>query len=90
MNGFAVFLGATLAKLLDPLAFIIAIIVTTFSRNKIIIPVAAIFAALLSELFITSMNSRSFGENSMIFYGFIASMIHASLAFYLIGKFRKN
>ena len=88
MNSLAVILGTVVGKLLDPLSFVVALIVTAFSREKWIIVVAALCAALITETVITSMQvSRSWGQGIMP--GIIASLLHAVFSFWLVGRFRK-
>lgn len=88
MNNLAVILGTVVGKLLDPVSFIVALVVTTFSREKWIIVVAAICAAIVTETVLTSMQvTRSWGQG--IVPGIIASFLHAAFSFWVVGRFRK-
>lgn len=82
------FLGVLLGKFLDPVNFIVVLIITTFSREKWIIVVAAICAAVFTETVLTLMQqTRPWGYG--IISGIIVSLLQAVLSFRLVGRFRK-
>ena len=89
MNSLAALLGTTVGKLLDPVSFIVVLIVTLCSKQKHIIIVAALVAAIITESVLTSMQAtRSWGQG--IAPGFLASLLHAVFLFWVVSKFRKN
>ncbi len=78
-----------LAKILDPVSFIVVLVVSLFSRKKWIIPVAAIIGAIVTETILTfTQITRTWGQG--IILGVLASGIHAVLSYWLIGKFKKT
>jgi len=84
-----VIIAILLVKMLDPVSFIVVLMVSTFSREKWIIPVAAIIGAIVTETVLTStQNLRIWGEG--IIFGVLASGVHAVLSYWLIGKFKKT
>ena len=78
-----------LAKFLDPISFIVVLFISFITREKWIIPVAAIAGALVTETVLTSTQiTRTWGQGLPI--GIIASGLHAVLCYWLIGKFKKK
>jgi len=81
-------IGAIIGRLLDPVSFIIVLVISTFSRKKWVILVAAITGAVVTETILTSSQfTRTWGEG--LVYGFIASGLHALICYWVIGKFKK-
>jgi len=77
-----------LVKMLDPVSFIVVLMVSIFSREKWIIPVAAIIGAIVTETVLTSTQiTRTWGQG--IIFGVLASGVHAVLIYWLIGKLIK-
>lgn len=78
-----------LAKLLDPISFIVVLIISFFSREKWIIPVAAVIGAVVTETMLTSTQiTRTWGHG--VIPGLMASGIHAILCYWFIRKFKKK
>ena len=78
-----------LAKILDPVSFIVVLVVSLFSRKKWIIPVAVIIGAIVTETILTSTQiTRTWGQG--IILGVLASGVHAVLSYWLIGNFKKS
>ena len=89
MNSLAALLGIIIGKLLDPVSFIVVLVVTLCSKQKYIMIVAALVGAIITESVLTSIQvTRSWGQG--IVQGFIASLLHAAFLFWVVGKFRKD
>ncbi|RJP32214.1 MAG: hypothetical protein C4527_06410 [Candidatus Omnitrophota bacterium] len=72
-----------LVKLLDPISFIVVLVVSFFLREKWIIPVAAIVGAVATETMLASTQiTRIWGQG--IIPGFISSGIHAIICYWLL------
>ena len=83
------FIAVLLAKTLDPIGFLIVLVISLFSRKKWIIPISAIFSSIIIESILTSSQiSRNWGES--IIPGLIASSVHAIICYFIINLFRKN
>jgi hypothetical protein len=73
-------MAAFLAKLLDPVSFVVALVVVLFSKKKWIILLAAALAAVIVETGLYSMQeTRVWGQGLPT--GFLASLAHASIVF---------
>ena len=84
-----VIIAMLLAKFLDPIGFIVVLVISFITRDKWIIPVAAIAGALIIETVLTSIQiTRTWGQGLPI--GIIASGLHVVLCYWLIGKFKKK
>jgi len=71
-----------IAKLLDPISFIVALVIVLFSRRWWIIIVAAAVSAVIVETILTSTQfTRTWGQGLLL--GFVASAIHASVIFFV-------
>lgn len=78
-----------LVKSLDPISFAIVFGLCFISREKWIIPVAAIAGAMAVEAILLSTQvTRNFGNGLML--GIPVGFIHAGLSYWLIGKFTKS
>lgn len=89
MKTVAFIVGGLLGKLLDPVSLVLCFILLVIKREKWMIGVSAIAAAIASETVITLMLfTRTWGEGLVL--GFIASLIHSVLAYWVVGKFRKK
>jgi hypothetical protein len=85
----AVFMAVFLAKLLDPVGFVVALIVVMFSRKKWIILLAAVLAALVVETMLSSIqHTRTWGQGLPI--GFLVGLVHASTVFAIRWWFNAN
>ena len=85
----AFILGTLAAKLLDPASIVIVLFVILCSKQKWIIPVAGVIAAIIVETILTSMQvTRSWGQG--LFFGLSASLIHAVLIYWMVSQFRKK
>lgn len=81
-------LAMLIAKLLDPVSFVVVLVVTFFSREKWIIPIAAVVGAVAAETVLTAAQiTRSWGEG--IIFSLIASGVHAVICYRLVGIKRK-
>lgn len=83
------FLAIMLAKLIDPISIIIVTVTCLTTKNKWIIPAAAVIASVVVETILT-MNVITKEWGSGIIYGFIASAIHASVAYYIIRRMKSQ
>lgn len=69
-----------LAKFLDPVSFLIALIVVLLSKKKWIILLAAGLAAVIGESYLSSIQyNRIWGQGLPI--GFLVGLVHASIVF---------
>jgi hypothetical protein len=88
-EGFTLFIATFIARLLDPISFIVVLFFSLFSRNKWLIPVIAILGATVTESLLTSTQvTRSWGQG--IILGLIASGVHAVICHCLIQSFNKR
>ncbi|TBW47618.1 hypothetical protein EZI54_22375 [Marinobacter halodurans] len=88
-EGFTLFIATLIARLLDPISFIIVLFISLFSRKKWFIPVIALAGAIVTETLLTSTQvTRSWGQGIVL--GIIASGIHAVFCHYLIQRFNKR
>ena len=83
------FIASTVVKLLDPIGFVIVLLVSLVSRQRWIIPVAAVSGALIAETLLTvTQYTRSWGQG--IATGVVASTLQALACFVVLGLFRKT
>jgi hypothetical protein len=69
-----------LAKLLDPVGFVVSLVVVLFSKKKWIILLAAALAAAVGETILSATQyTRTWGQGLPI--GFLAGLVHASIVF---------
>lgn len=88
-EGFTLSIATILARLLDPISFIIVLFISLFSRKKWFIPVVAVAGATVTETLLTSTQvTRSWGQGIVL--GVVASGIHAVICHYLIQRFNKR
>lgn len=82
-------LATIIAKLLDPISFIVVLVVTLFSRQKWIIPVAAIAGAVVTETVLTSIRfTRPWGQGLVL--GLVATGVHAIVCYWLVGLIKRK
>jgi putative exporter of polyketide antibiotics len=78
-----------LAKLLDPISFVIAGLATLVARRWWHCVIVGVVVALVVEMILTSLQyTRDFGEG--LIPGVIASSAHSAIAFWLISKRRQR
>lgn len=89
MNEVGFFIGAFLAKLLDPGALVLCLIIVVLSRSKLIIPIAALTAWVIVELIITknSYTGRQFGTGPFSGIGLLTCFLTSTVFFLLRKKF---
>lgn len=83
------FIATVIAKLLDPISFIVILVISFFSRSKWIIPASAVTGAIVTETILAS-NQYTRAWGSGLGHGLVASGIHALICYWLVGKFKKN
>jgi len=83
------FIATIIAKLLDPISFVVILVISFFSRSKWIIPASAVIGAIVTETILASNQyTRTWGSG--LGHGLVASGIHALTCYWLVGKFKKN
>jgi glucan phosphoethanolaminetransferase (alkaline phosphatase superfamily) len=83
------FVASVVVKLLDPIGFVIVLLVSLLSRQRWIIPVAALTGAVIAEALLTAMQyTRVWGQG--IVAGVFASTIHALACYLVLSLFRKR
>lgn len=82
------FLITLVVKVLDPVSFAIVFTLSFISRQKWIIPAAAVVGAFVSETLLTvTQYTRTWGQGIII--GLLASGIHAVVSYWLVGKIKE-
>ena len=82
-------IATLIAKLLDPVSIVICMVLLLIKREKWMIGVATIVAAVVVETALTKLQySRTWGQE--LFVGLVASLMHATLAYLVIRKFAKS
>lgn len=81
-------LVAILISFFDPIRLVITLAVSLCSRQKWIIPVAAMVSAIVIETLLTSMDiTRTWGEGILL--GMVASGIQALMCYGAVGEFQR-
>lgn len=79
-----------IVKLLDPIAFLVIILLNLITREKWIIPVSAIIVAVLYEFLLGMIGSKSHTFGTSLLPGIIASTIHALIAYKIVGWYKSR
>lgn len=83
------FLITVIAKIFDPISILTVLIVILFSRNKIIIPIATIVGACVTETLLTMMQTmRDWGDG--IGPGIVASGFHAAFLYWRVEVYKEK
>lgn len=81
------FLIMLVVKVLDPIGFAVVFALSFITREKWIIPAAAIGGALVTETILTATQyTRTWGRGIVI--GLLASAIQALVCYWLVGKIK--
>ena len=76
-------------KILDPISFVLAFVIVLFGSKRSIILISATVTAVAVETFLTSSQiTRTWGQS--IIPGFLASLIHAGVSFWIVGMAREK
>lgn len=81
------FLITLVVKVLDPIGFAIVFALSFITRQKLIIPAAAVSGALVTETILTATQyTRMWGRGIVI--GLLAGGIQAVVCYWLVGKIK--
>lgn len=82
------YLAILAAKLLDPVLAILVLIIVLFSKNKIIILVAAAISTIIAEQVLIAISPTYLGNKWFI--TLTAALIWSSLWYFIRSKLKKN